>query len=75
MRTFFTSFLLVFSMMVTAQGPKPIKLTGTVIDSETNQPLEYATIILQEVRNPDKITGGITDNKGKFTVEATCGAI
>ena len=68
MRTFFTSFLLVFSMMVTAQGPKPIKLTGTVIDSETNQPLEYATIILQEVRNPDKITGGITDNKGKFTV-------
>ena len=73
MRTFFTSFLLVFSMMVTAQGPKPIKLTGTVIDSETNQPLEYATIILQEVRNPDKITGGITDNKGKFTVEAPAG--
>ncbi|SMG26944.1 TonB-dependent receptor domain-containing protein [Arenibacter troitsensis] len=57
-----------------AQGPQePIKITGTVLDQETNQPLEYATLVLQSVRNPEKITGGITDASGKFEVETAPG--
>jgi hypothetical protein len=51
------------------QRPTPIKITGTVLDAETNQPLEYATLVLQSLRNPDRITGGITDETGKFDVE------
>lgn len=51
------------------QRPNPIMITGTVLDQETNQPLEYATLVLQSLRNPDKITGGITDATGKFAVE------
>lgn len=51
------------------QRPEPIKITGTVLDQETGQPLEYATLVLQPVRNPDRITGGITDIDGKFEVE------
>tara|TARA_R110002020_G_scaffold475796_1_gene712445 strand:+ start:101087 stop:103597 length:2511 start_codon:yes stop_codon:yes gene_type:complete len=57
-----------------AQGPQePIKITGTVLDQETDQPLEYATLVLQNVRNPDKVTGGITDANGKFEVETAPG--
>ena len=44
-------------------------VTGSVTDSETNVPLEYATISLKHKRIPDKIFGGITDENGKFSVE------
>ena len=51
------------------QRPKPITISGVVLDQETNQPLEYATLVLQSVRNPNRVTGGITDETGKFSVE------
>lgn len=47
----------------------PIIITGTVLDKDDNLPLEYATLILQNVRNPDRITGGITNEKGQFSIE------
>jgi len=56
------------------QGPKePIKITGTVLEQDTNLPLEYATLVLQSVQNPGQVTGGITDANGKFEVEAEPG--
>lgn len=55
------------------QGPNPINITGKVIDQETNTPLEYATLVLQSVRNPEKVTGGITDANGVFNVETLSG--
>lgn len=48
-------------------------LSGSVTDSETNVPLEYATISLKHKRLPDKIFGGITDENGKFSVEVNPG--
>ena len=48
-------------------------VSGSVTDSETNVPLEYATISLKHKRNPDKIFGGITDENGKFSVEVNPG--
>lgn len=69
--------LLLLTLIGYAQGPQgqqePIKITGTVLDQETSQPLEYATLVLQSVRNPEKVTGGITDATGKFDVEASPG--
>ncbi len=55
------------------QNSTPIKVTGTVIDKDTGQPLEYATLVLQSVRNPETVTGGITDIDGKFEVETSPG--
>jgi len=55
------------------QKPNPIRITGIVLDQETNQPLEYATLVLQSFRNPDRVTGGITDATGKFDVETLPG--
>ena len=50
-----------------------ITVQGTVLDQETNEPLEYATLVLQSVENPEKVTGGITDIEGKFNVETAPG--
>lgn len=55
-----------------AQRPenfKKIKLTGKVIDKETQQPLEYATITLENERRPNILQGGITQADGRFSFE------
>lgn len=61
-----------------AQAPQypdmeTIEITGIVLDQDSDEPLEYATLVLQSVQNPEKVTGGITDVDGKFNVQATPG--
>jgi len=58
-----------FAQRPQGQRPDPIDITGIVLDQDTEEPLEYATLILQSLRNPDKVTGGITDAFGKFNVQ------
>jgi len=71
--------LLAFTSIVTraqrpqGQRPEPINITGLVLDQDTGKPLEYATLILQSLRNPDRVTGGITDATGKFEVQTMPG--
>jgi len=83
MKKLFLSSLLLLSFVCIAQRPQgqrpngqkpnPVTITGTVLDQETGDPLEYATLVLQSVRNPDRVTGGITDETGKFSVETLPG--
>lgn len=51
------------------QGFEKITVSGKVIDKETSQPLEYATITLKNQRRPDFLQGGITDANGQFSFE------
>ncbi|MCH1417333.1 MAG: TonB-dependent receptor [Flavobacteriaceae bacterium] len=51
------------------QKPAKITLSGKVIDQETQQPLEYATITLKNARFPDRLQGGITNDEGLFNFE------
>lgn len=71
------ALLLLICSISFAQGtpglPEPIRITGTVVDSENGQPLEYATLILKSVSDPNLITGGITDVKGNFDVQISPG--
>ncbi|MGB5666334.1 MAG: TonB-dependent receptor [Maribacter sp.] len=62
-----------FAQRPQGQSIDPIDITGIVIDQDTGQPLEYATLILQSLRNPDRVTGGITDATGKFNVQTIPG--
>ena len=48
-------------------------VSGQVLDIDTGQPLEYATILLSNQLKKDEITGGITDEKGNFSVEVKPG--
>lgn len=71
-----TLLLLCFSFIAFSQQrperPKVI-ITGNVIEKTSKTPLEYATITLKNTKNPKIIAGGITDNKGSFSVEANAG--
>jgi len=52
---------------------KKIKITGTVVEKVSQQPLEYATITFINPKNPKSITGGITNTKGEFDIEINAG--
>ena len=62
------------STFLFAQRPsqKGISITGKVVDAKTNQALEYATIVLKNTKT-QKITGGITDEKGGFKISTPKG--
>ena len=74
MRKTLTLSLVLFCSIIHSQRrqgerPNPIIISGTVVDKENGEPLEYATLVLQSIRNPARVTGGITDADGKFSVE------
>ena len=48
-------------------------VSGSVVDSETDEVLEYATITLKNIRNPENVFGGITGEDGKFSIEVSPG--
>lgn len=47
-------------------------VTGKVFDTETQQALEYATLVFTP-KNSKKVTGGITDKNGRFDIEVPQG--
>ncbi|QIP13971.1 TonB-dependent receptor [Spirosoma aureum] len=44
------------------------KLTGVVVDSTTNKPVEFASIALIDTKTKKPIDGTVADDKGKFTL-------
>jgi len=70
------SFLLLFGVIYFSNAQRPSNtdfqkqnLKGLIVDKETGQPLEYATISLSNLKFPEKIQGGITDVEGNFNIE------
>jgi outer membrane receptor protein involved in Fe transport len=48
--------------------PKNGKVTGKVIDSETNSPMEYANIIIYNKTDSKMVTGSISNATGTFVI-------
>ena len=65
-------FLFISTSLLHSQNNKVI-VTGTITDSETNIPLEYATISVFNVNSEDAINGVITDSNGEFSIELSKG--
>ena len=68
-------FYILFATNIFAQrgnNANEISITGKVVDARTNQVLEYATIILKNAET-QKISGGITDEKGNFDIKSPKG--
>jgi len=70
------NFLLLFGTIFFSNAQRPSSANiqkqsflGTVVDKETRQPLEYATISLTNSRRPEIIQGGITDTQGNFNID------
>jgi outer membrane receptor protein involved in Fe transport len=65
-------FILFFASVITAKaqfgGGSSIvgKISGTVIDSATKEPMPYATVSLYYANGHAPITGALTDDKGNF---------
>jgi len=56
------------------RGPRPkATLTGTIVDSQTQTPLEFATITLFSRRDSSVAGGIISDANGKFILETRGG--
>lgn len=51
------------------QTPKgSSKISGTIIDSTSSKPVEFASIALYNIKNNQAIDGTIADEKGKFSL-------
>ena len=70
---FFIIFTLTF-LSVLSQKPQndQISITGKIIDSNTKEPLEYATVILNN-QETKQLSGGITDENGNFNIKINTG--
>lgn len=65
---FFTAILL-SSHLLFAQGREGSgKVSGSVIDSESGEPIEYATIALNDIESGSPLDGTVADDKGRFTL-------
>ena len=65
-------FLFISTSLLHSQNNKVI-VTGTITDSETNIPLEYATISVFNVNSEKAVNGVITDSNGEFSIELNKG--
>ena len=67
--------LLAFQSIGSAQHFDPSRMpkigvvTGTVIDSITGDPVAYASVSLISEREQTVVTGGITDDQGRFRID------
>jgi len=62
------TFNLNYSQYNNYSQPKEFIISGIVSSLDNDELLEYATITLLNTENNDVITGGITDNFGKFSI-------
>lgn len=52
-----------------AQAPKSVIITGKVLEKNTQQPLEFATIILLDAKENSALDETITNGNGEFRIE------
>jgi len=58
-------FLFIVTSSYGQESPENVSIYGSVYDAETNAPLQYATVTLQNIKTKN-FTGGITNKKGRF---------
>ena len=65
----FFYFIAIFAFSQSNPNATKIKITGTIIEKLSKQPLEYATITFINSKSLKTLGGGITNAKGEFEVE------
>src|SRR5690606_15265044 len=67
----FKSLFLLFALfsMSEMMSQNQLVISGKIIEKDTKQPLEYASVIFQSTTDANYITGEITDENGDFTFE------
>jgi outer membrane receptor protein involved in Fe transport len=62
------SILLVIAMPTFATEVANGKISGTVVDAITGQPVEFATVALNDPQTNKPVDGTVCDDKGKFVI-------
>ncbi len=65
-------FCISFSINAQQRDSQTFEISGKIIDDESKEPLEYATVVLTSLKSK-KVTGGMTDSKGDFNFEVNEG--
>ncbi len=62
--------LIIFSSFIYSQNAntKEIIISGIIIDDSSKTPLEYATVVFKNTVDKKIITGGITNDKGEYSI-------
>lgn len=74
MKIQYARFLLLIGLMpianfLPAQG-RPVEITGTVLESKSRQPVEFATVMIGDSKTQRPITGTTTASDGTFEAKA-----
>ncbi|QRM90077.1 TonB-dependent receptor [Lacinutrix sp. WUR7] len=69
----FFAFICILFFTLHSFAQKEVTITGSIIEQETLQPLEYATVAFFSKKENRMVTGGITDQNGKFSIPVTAG--
>jgi len=71
MKKYLLIILLIASnvLILNGQNRNSGTLSGTIIDKQTKNPIEFATIVIQKKNDGPVIDGTITDSKGRFIFE------
>lgn len=59
---------IIFSTILSSAWAQNVKISGTVRD-DNNQPVEFATVALNDPETKKPVDGAICDEKGKFTIK------
>lgn len=62
-------FLVVFFLIASLGFSQNFQVSGTLMDKESSNPLEAATVFMETVKDSTLITYTITDRNGKFVLE------
>jgi len=65
-------FCISFSINAQQRDSQTFEISGKIIDNESKEPLEYATVVLTSLKSK-KVTGGMTDSQGNFNFEVNEG--
>jgi outer membrane receptor protein involved in Fe transport len=68
------AFCCCLPVIILAQtSPQPLTVKGIVMDSVTNKPLGYATVILLDAATQKSVKGGLTKDDGSFELKSVTG--
>ncbi|MDN5210447.1 TonB-dependent receptor [Fulvivirgaceae bacterium BMA12] len=63
---YFLVFILSITTSVAQNGG--VEITGTIIDTQSKQPVEHATITIKDSKTQNMITGTVAGEKGDFSI-------
>ena len=70
MKNFFVTILFALTALQISAQNTSVKVTGRVVDLNSSEPLDFATVAIIKKGETAVLAGGITDSQGMFTIKS-----